>query len=102
MNTNRKVSGWSVSISPSDELLSEIARQKDAGIWDSRSEFFETAGWLLIEMQHMGADATAAVDDEPRPETMNGGPSMTLTVEHEPDTDSDSDSESDSEEGSTE
>lgn len=53
------------SISPSAELWNEAQRQKDAGVFDSKTDFFETAGWMLVEMQRLGIDmARGLADDE--------------------------------------
>lgn len=52
------------SISPSQELWEEAEHQAETGIFDSKTDFFETAGWLLVELQRFGMDM-ARVQDGP-------------------------------------
>lgn len=51
------------SISPSEELWEEAEHQTESGVFDSKTDFFETAGWLLVELQRLGLDMASVYDD---------------------------------------
>lgn len=51
-----RTSSRKISISPSVALANEADRQVEADLWRSRTEFYEAAAWLMIEMQALGAD----------------------------------------------
>lgn len=56
--SNDGVHRRSISISPElDEIIDE---QVEAGVAESRSDWFESAGWLLIELQEIGLDSVPA------------------------------------------
>jgi hypothetical protein len=61
----QKDSSKKASISPSEELWNEAEHQVEAGVFDSKTDFFETGGWLLVELQRLGRDfASSTIEAE--------------------------------------
>lgn len=70
------------SISPSEELWNEADHQAETGVFDSKTDFFETAGWLMVELQRLGMDMARVqgqVSDESR--EMLEGSAVKMSVE---------------------
>lgn len=71
------------SISPSEELWKEADHQAETGVFDSKTDFFETAGWLMVELQRLGMDM-ARVSDAPVSESSREaleGSAVKLSIE---------------------
>lgn len=56
---------YKTSISPSRALINEAQRQVEAGMWESKTDFFEAGAWLLVETQSLGADLLGGPEDAP-------------------------------------
>lgn len=80
----KRASANPISISVSMELREEIARQVDAGAFESRTEFIEWACWMAIELQVVGVESFKYANDEGDagvpPEVAANLPKMDLTV----------------------
>lgn len=67
------------TLSISEDLDQLVDRQVQAGVASSRTDWFEQAGWLLVQMQRLGLED---LDAEAATATGDGQvPQMALVVE---------------------
>ena len=52
------------TISPTKALHTEVDAQVQAGVWNSRTDFYETAGWMMLEIQRLGLDMARGLNDD--------------------------------------